>query len=253
MHEVLGLFECDSGRLIVSDPCYGRRHIQVQTPPGVIQIATMLENVRQGTYAAEVIRKSDVNMELVIWHREVFDQDVLRKYVLSGPEALGCWIPYTESKEHPKLVIGVDSGQAGFFNEPNYPVDPDFTGDYEDRQSFYGIACYISSKTRLQAGIIGASQTRGSGVVSQSGYGDGCCTLQIMRNDQQQIVACRLIFLTDAELEVDDRVDIDNGEDEEIREPVCAVYCGEDKSDYSDVSDLQSELDSEEENDNDGE
>lgn len=255
MNEVLGLFECVSGKLVVSDPCYGRKHLKTDSSK-VLGVATVLENVKVGTYVAVVVRKADVNTELLIWHQPYFqtaEGNALHRYLLQGEKANNnIWSQYSESAEHPKLVIATDSGQAGFFDEPKYPIEEDTTGDYENRQTFYGIACYITERTAFHAGIIGTSPYKGMGVVSASGFGDGCCKLFVNRNPQNEIVACRLVFVTDADL-ADNGIEYDEDieEEGEVREPVCAIYCGSNCNDdeNGDQTDNEDEEEDEEEED----
>ena len=180
---------------------------------------TVLENVKTGTFVAEIIRssKQSVNLELLIWHQAWLGSDVLRRYALRGTEGLKDWTKLTD----PKFVIGVDSGQAGFFNDANYPDTPN-----DNRKSFYDVCCYITGETRLCAGIIGASSTKGIGVVSRCGHSDGgdegAYDLHVIYDAQKQVVAARLIFLTAQDLDDENELE----EDDEVREPVCAVYCG---------------------------
>ncbi len=66
--------------------------------------------------------------------------------------------------------IAVDSGQAGFFDEDYYQQN--------------------------QGGIM-----LDKGVVSETGFGDGCYPLFIGKNDNDKIVAASICFITNSELE----------------------------------------------------
>lgn len=211
----LGFFICESGNLVVSDPCYGRKHLEDDKRN--LNIATILHGVLVGRYGAVVRRHRDTNKDLTIWHLDSYEgQDVTRLP----------WLQYSgEGGEKQNLVICVDSGQAGFFEETKYPKTEDNTGDSDDKSSFYGIACYITSETAWGAGIIGASPTTGMGVVSQSGQGDGGYTLYVQRDVSGNIIAARLDFVDETADEDDEEddyadgdvdVDVDVDEDEEI-------------------------------------
>jgi hypothetical protein len=64
--------------------------------------------------------------------------------------------------------VGVDSGQAGVFDDARYPTDPDDT-------SFYDKCCRLTGSP-LRAGVLPF------GVVSSSGFGDGGYAATIRRD-----------------------------------------------------------------------
>jgi len=64
-------------------------------------------------------------------------------------------------------TVGVDSGQAGIFDESIYPQGE--TGDYEDPESFYGQCCKLTlDDLSIRSGIV-----KDKGIVCESGFGDG--------------------------------------------------------------------------------
>jgi hypothetical protein len=64
--------------------------------------------------------------------------------------------------------IGVDSGQAGIFDDSIYPEKEEYKGKYDDEDSFYGECCKLTLSD-TQGGILKNEK----GVVSSSGCGDG--------------------------------------------------------------------------------
>jgi hypothetical protein len=203
----LGYFVCESGKLVVSDPCYGREHLKEEARN--LNIATILYNVRLGKFGGVVRSYQNVNKELTIWHLDTFQKTEIREV----PNSF--WIQYSgEGGEKKNLTICVDSGQCGFFDESKYPVS-NSTGDSEDKTTFYGIACHITQETLWKAGIIGASPTTGMGVVSTSGHGDGGYTLYIRRNDKNEVVAAKLEFVDPSQDDSYGSADEDGNEDDE--------------------------------------
>lgn len=195
-YKKLGFFICESGNLVVSDPCYGRKYLEHDER----NVATILQGVLIGHYGAAVRRDWDTNQELIIWHLDSYDsQDV----VTQQP-----WIQYSgENGENPNLEICVDSGQAGFFEESKYPQqieDITFKSNTEGKSFFYGFACYITLETKWRAGIISTSPDNVMGVVSQTGDGDGRYTLYVQRDAFGNIIAARLIFLDETAEDDDD-------------------------------------------------
>jgi len=176
---VLGSFECTSGKLFVTDPCYPKTIIHRGT------IAVSLDNARMGTWWAFMrrnLKHPDRAAELVIMHESLCpaaDEDQYELPMMQRYDADGY------------CGIGVDTGQAGFFDETGYPQG-DQTGDHDDRSTFYGMCCFITCETLPQAGIIAASPTRGCGVVSTAGWGDGIYDLYTARNFDDELIAARL-------------------------------------------------------------
>ncbi|MBQ3443146.1 MAG: DUF4241 domain-containing protein [Selenomonadaceae bacterium] len=90
-------------------------------------------------------------------------------------------------------VIGVDSGQAGFFDDNYYKENQG--GDFGDTTTLFGLACSLSlSKNR--GGIV-----HDRGVVSEIGFGDGSYSLYIGKNNEGKIVSASIIFIADDEME----------------------------------------------------
>jgi hypothetical protein len=105
------------------------------------------------------------------------------------------------------IDVGVDSGQAGIFDDSLYPKNVESNGEYGELDTFYGKACaltYDENDREVKGGILD-----GKGVVSSSGYGDGSYTCLIAKNKKGQIVAIEIVFIGDE----DDNIDDDEVED----------------------------------------
>ena len=166
----LGTFEVVSGRLIVTDPCYSED----------LWCCNALETVRNGTWNAHVVYDGDSSYPHVI-----------------------CLIVEHESAESlPAIMedapfsVGVDSGQAGFFDAGHYRddriIDPNRTPT-EHADLWYDHCCQITL-ARQQAGVLPY------GAVSSSGYGDGCYDCFYQRDAFGYIVRAEILFI-DAEAE----------------------------------------------------
>lgn len=148
---------------------YARNKIQVSDPSynfgdsGTIT----LENILNGKYLATIEFENDCIAYLHICHQDFFN-DIFEF------ENIG--------------FIAVDSGQAGFFDF-NYFIH-NHGGTFDNLHSFYGSACAITSSP-LQAGII-----NNFGVVSSSGFGDGCYNVFVAKNDDNKIIAAYISFIS---------------------------------------------------------
>jgi hypothetical protein len=89
--------------------------------------------------------------------------------------------------EEQTFDVGVDSGQAGFFDKALYDQRQP-SGD-----DFYDAVC----KLTLEAGD--GFGTNEFGAVSMTGYGDGGYTCYVRRNDNGQIVAALIAYLEEYE------------------------------------------------------
>ena len=164
MIKVYGIFETTSGKIRVCDPCYNKG------------VKSAVLKVLPGKYIATAEIKEITNGfgERVNW-LSICHQDYSR---------------VAANQLMPEVDVGVDSGQAGFFDEEHYP-DGESTGDYEDLNSFYGKACSITLQDE-KGGIID-----NFGVVSSSGYGDGVYDLYVGKNSENQIVSAGIKFLNE--------------------------------------------------------
>lgn len=176
----LGTFEVVSGRLIVTDPCYAEN----------IWCCNALETVRNGTWNARVVYDSDSiypHVTRLIAEHESAD---------SLPELM----------EDAPFNVGVDSGQAGFFDAAHYRDDRAIAPNCaptEHADLWYEHCCQITL-ARQQAGILPY------GAVSSSGYGDGCYDCYFQRDAFGYIIRAEILFI-DAKAE--DSEDYDESEE----------------------------------------
>lgn len=159
----LGNFEITSGAMQATDPCY--------TGGGGV----LLNNVKNGVWKAYTILDNGTNNEIVVHH-------------VDHSLALGDFVRYEPQNMYG--AIGVDSGQAGFFDAE--------TLANHNHDHFYEEVCNLTLGT-LGAGVIQY------GAVSSSGWGDGSYDLFIATHNGQ-IVAARIDFIGEND---------DNNEDEE--------------------------------------
>ena len=136
-----------SDKIIISDPCYERG----------IWCAISDFEVMPGKYETFIIKYAD-------------DCDVRAAAVIAVHS------DYIETldfiwKSH-NCEVGVDSGQAGIFDDSIYPEKGEPKGEYDDEETFYGECCKLTLSD-TQGGILKNEK----GVVSSSGYGDGCYEL----------------------------------------------------------------------------
>jgi len=169
-------FKVDSGRLIVTDPCYTQG----------TWCSGLLTDVRQGVWEATalIVDSGDWGgrvAKLMVRHQEHDD--------LSEPQEL-CG-----------FEVGVDSGQAGFFDFHIYPQG-DETGDYGDLSTFYGRACYATLGDDRNEHSQCGGVVDGHGVATRSGFGDGGYDCYA-RRDNGEVVAAMIVFIADEELDED--------------------------------------------------
>src|SRR5437016_3123484 len=108
-----GEFHLESGKLIVTDPCYERG----------TWCQGIIDEARPGTWVVDV---GESRYDERIGSLEVRHKDY------GGPLL---WLPCS-------FRVGVDSGQAGIFDEARYPAGE--TGEYGDLNTFYGKACELT-------------------------------------------------------------------------------------------------------------
>jgi len=186
--DFLGTFVVTSGKFVVSDPCYKRG----------TWCMGVLDNVRNGKWEAEAVRSNEGS-----WGERVAE---LIAYTGRAPKRDAAW-------EKCEFEIGVDSGQAGIFDDAHYRVDEDTKGykhTYREshreadgtvvkadeptvirpEEPWYSMCCDLT-------GTSGAGVVPG-GVVATSGFGDGGYDAFVVK-DKGKIVAVRIVFITEGE------------------------------------------------------
>lgn len=196
------LFLVSSGKVIVTDPCYDKD----------IWCNEVLENVAKGWWNANVVqakigkmghRICEIEAELV----ERYPSSTAGKdsAIIHEQKIIGN-IQDSEDWEEISTSIGVDSGQAGFF-DIEYFKDEDIVtkelkeeikqlGFIESNDQWYGMSC-IKTLSTARWGIIPF------GAVASSGYGDGSYKLYIKRF-LDEIIAMKIVFIPVKIIEVED-------------------------------------------------
>lgn len=150
-------FKIVSGKMVITDPCY--------TLPTWCQ--GIVENVKNGIWTADVEMDDQSGRVSAIYcyNNEAYIRNRnLASEVFAAPK-----MPF---------VVGVDSGQAGFFDLDNYRKDDsigdsplaDYISDEKDGDKFYAACCACTHNDKDRTVRYG---TIPYGAVSSSGYGDG--------------------------------------------------------------------------------
>lgn len=166
-----GSFTVTGDKLRVSDPCY-----EIDSTGGIT-----LDNVKPGEWYthAVLIDKHDG------WDTRVAEITATHE---TYPDHYEPGVPYSS-----KPVIAVDSGQAGIFDQAKYPAE----SEGEERDEFYGDNCNLTLSDEF-GGIVS-----NMGVVTCSGYGDGCYRLFYDYDKDKKIVSVAIVFIDTEEDEED--------------------------------------------------
>ena len=158
----LGSLNISEDKIVVADPSYD------YGDSGTV----LLKKVLSGKYLASVTNADSLITSLKICHSDYKNSDLnFERY----------------------RFIAVDSGQAEFFDKDYFVKNQG--GTFGDLNSFYGLACSITMSPK-QAGTI-----HKKGVVSSSGFGDGCYNLFVAKNSANKIVSAFIEFISNFELE----------------------------------------------------
>ncbi|WP_166241649.1 DUF4241 domain-containing protein [Paenibacillus turpanensis] len=165
----LGEFEIATGKVVVSDPCYKLGSDQI--------CMGMLDQVVNGMWRAQVEKTEvrdwgEVNAKITAYHHSFVEQ---LDHLL--------WVKCP-------FVVGVDSGQAGIFDAEKYRVpDAGAQSEASDADSDWYLACCDITESAEEAGVLEG------GVVSRSGMGDGGYGAYYAVNEQQQVIAVKIVFM----------------------------------------------------------
>ncbi|GGE73696.1 SMI1/KNR4 family protein [Priestia taiwanensis] len=166
--KTVGIFKVESGKLIVTDPCY---KVDEQE-----EVQIILSNVKSGNWTASI---SYNNEEIV--------KSVLAFY--GEKKTRGKW-------NDCDTLIGVDSGQAGIFDfilfgrddAIQYEVENIYDIKIDEVGIKYFVACSDTAASDAQGGVVPG------GVVSMSGYGDGMYEVKVKYNTSKEIVGVMIDF-----------------------------------------------------------
>lgn len=176
---VLGGFEMTSQTMRVSDPCYDRD----------VWCCGTFGKCKTGTWEAGVL-KTDMGdwgvrcAVLAVRHKETGPvYSVIRQRKVY--QMKDGWL------EQP-IDVGVDSGQAGFYDEAFYQDNSIFKGMPEPEHDYgdlwYNHACDITL-SEMSAGVMPY------GVVSSSGFGDGSYVCYTHKGSDGEIDFAFVIFI----------------------------------------------------------
>ena len=140
----------------VTDPCYSISTFGTHT----------VDNAMEGLWRASVSLSGSTIEALVVNH-ENYDYVTLQ----------ASWKLVTDN-------IGVDSGQAGFFDSKYYPIG--CTGEHGRLGTFYGMCCKLT--------LDGLCGVLPYGAVSSSGHGDDTYSLYSVEKNGYT-VAMKLVFI----------------------------------------------------------
>lgn len=206
-------FNITAGALRVTDPCYSMD----------TWCAGTLDKVRNGTWDTHVgYHKDKTDMEMAAkWRQDHVDKmeaakargdevwaamhahDVARydesaaKYlgrvayihiVAQGFEhKLNTALPLDDEWQLADIDVGVDSGQAGFFDVAQYALS---VSTEENEKPFYDSVCNLTLDDK-------SFGTLHFGTVSSSGYGDGGYNCYFRRNDLGEVIEAVIVFIAE--------------------------------------------------------
>lgn len=172
-HKYIGEFECGE-KMFASDPCYQRVEYTDRSS-AVIPVVP-------GTWKTSVVTSDEGSWgnrvaELYAYHKESEDDGYMNPWN---------WEYFSS--------CGVDSGQLGFFDYKKYPIGVNgYEAEYDDEENWYKKACnetYIEKNPNKKFGIV-----EGMGVNSSSGFGDGEYEIFVARNNDDEVVAVKAVFI----------------------------------------------------------
>ena len=182
----MNTFQIEGNRVVVSDPCY-KRGTWCQ---GIV------ENPKKGTWEGSVTKFDDGEWgtritQLICCHEDFSPLAISPLSIL----------PFEHWQKLP-FDVGVDSGQAGVFDDEYYQNDEsvkDCTRKSEnvvcEDEPWYSICC---DRTLGKEGF----GTVPHGFVSTSGYGDGVYTAYCLKKDDE-VIAVKIVFISDESKDYD--------------------------------------------------
>lgn len=150
-----------TNQTLVTDPCYSQGESNTNTL-----------NTKAGEWFVEIEISDEGN-----WGERVSELSITHK---------GSETDYTLIKEE-DFSVSVDSGQAGFFVLNQVP-DEDI--EEEEFEEFYDKVCDMTLSSE-QYGF------GDFGVVSSTGFGDGCYTCYTGENKEGEVVFAKIVFISE--------------------------------------------------------
>lgn len=227
-------FTVDSGVLRVTDPCYspdtwcagklegvkiGRWLAMVAYQKDEFDMTNMQEwrekcvksiadwkAKGEEEYAFLIKSEQDI-LENIERNIEAYNGRVSRIHVAHESYALELEIDeLSDAYEKSGIDVGVDSGQAGFFDAENYgSLFINNGGKHEECEVFEAFYKDICDKT-LSKDQFGAVEF---GVASSSGYGDGGYDCYFKRDEAGEVIAATIIFIGKEAMEDDELEEVE--------------------------------------------
>lgn len=169
-------------KLVVSDPCYTLN----------TWCLIVLNNMLEGNYRCFFERNEDSGIS---------ESWIVHENYKVNKETIDDFVDY----------IGVDSGQAGYFDYEYFEKYSDLKSTNPDKynEEYYLKICnltYSYFEEIERNSVSGGITSNNEAFVTSSGYGDGCYECFVKRNKENKIIAVKIVFI-----EYDD-------EDEEFEE-----------------------------------
>lgn len=179
-------FTVTSGKIICTDPCYNFEYRE--------GLQMLVENCKLGEWRTRVVTSNEGAWgnrvaELVVTHESADSVNLSRYYD---------WVEVADG-------CGVDSGQFGFFDAEKYPTD-ESEFEHDGSGCFYDTICGQTIGDRVGAVSFG--------VASSSGYGDGSYPVYVAKNGNGEVVALKVVFISDEDYEDEDDYDTEEDIDE---------------------------------------
>ena len=181
----LGQFELTGSDMRISYPCYEKS----------TWCSGMISDCLPGRWDAAVSYLDEGKFGTRVALLTAKHSETVRSFALCNQfRADDEYIYYQPGWKICNLSVGVDSGQAGIFDDAHYRDDHVFDGLPEaehDFQTVWYSHCCDLTLGKQQAGVIPY------GVVSSSGYGDGCYTALRHLNAAGKVDCIAVLFLSD--------------------------------------------------------
>jgi len=190
----LGSFEIESGKVRISDPCYDKD----------TWCAGTIDNVKKGSWFA-LTKEIDGRVGFLIAY---------------SVEYGFTWDKYWDTRTLTKIEVGVDSGQAGIFDEKYYKDDKVFAGRTNKSRRYNDVICPEDIWYSWCCDVTLAEPSAGVipfGCVSSSGWGDGCYTCSVIQ-EKGKVVAIVIDYGIEEEDEQDENDDYEDEEEVEEME-----------------------------------
>lgn len=167
-------FNITSGRICITDPCYDK------DANGTLYNLKAVKGKWYGEINYEDCKQFGNRVaNLVVYSQNI--EDIVKSFKFK-----------LLSKK-----IYVDSGQCGIFDYkeyPNYELNPQEKEYGTD--SFYSRCCQNTLKKDF--GVVD-----NIGIVSSSGFGDGCYTVYGIKNNKEELICISLVFISDVKDSID--------------------------------------------------